>query len=199
MKAAPMLLRLLIEMTGNGRFLDYGVGYNSPYIYELRSRGIDLWGCDISSGINYSRYVRRMPVEELPRGTFCGLYSLDVAEHLVDIVGEYHRQKDLLCDGGVILHSTYWLHEMWHPGEPFPPIPALINPWHISICSEATMRYIAEKVGLEYLGTIELPTDTGCGYLLKKPGKISVNVLRRMMALWRIDRHMRYVTKAYGQ
>lgn len=197
MIAAPKLLRLIVEKAGDGRFLDYGVGYNSPYIYELRGRDIDLWGCDISTGINYSRYVKRIPVDDLPQGSFHGLYSLDVAEHLIDIIGEYQRQKDLLCDGGLILHSTYWLHEMWRTEDLFPALPALINPWHISICSDITMSYIANRVGLEYLGAIKLPTDTGCGYLLRKPGRLPSNILNRLIALSRIDKHLKYVEKAY--
>lgn len=171
MRAAPNLLRDLIRLTGGNRFLDYGVGYNVPYIYEIRGRDIDLWGCDISAGVPYSRYIRQIPGETLPVGTFDGIYSLDVAEHLSDVIGDYLRMKDLLKPGGYILHSTYWLHELWKPGEPFPENPMLHNPWHVSICSERTMCVIASKTGLEFVQSLPVKTDTQCAYLLRKPGK----------------------------
>lgn len=202
MKAAPRLLRKLVQLSHGARYLDYGVGYNVPYIYELRGRGVDVWGCDISARVPYSRFVMQLPQEMPPVGSFDGIYSLDVAEHLSDIVGDYTTMYKLLKPGGYMLHSTYWLHELWSPDKPFPDEPSLRNPWHVSICSEKTMRVIAEKTGLVFVGSIPVDTDTGCAYLLRKPGRTSfaeliTAPLRKSSQMKRIDEHVRYVKTCY--
>jgi SAM-dependent methyltransferase len=204
MVAAPHLIQRLLVRTRGTRFLDYGVGYNTPYIYELRARGIDVWGCDISATVPYSRFIRYLPANDLPKGTYDGIYSLDVAEHLADIITDYERMKNLLRPGGMILHSTLWLHNLWDGKSTFPQNPMLWNPWHVSICSSRTMQVIAERTGLEYLGTLRLPTDTGQGYILSKPGQ--VDFLRQTFSwfrprFWsdycRIKCHYRYVGRTY--
>ena len=205
MLAAPHLLYRLLVWTGGTRFLDYGVGYNVPYIYELRGRGLDIWGCDISAAVPYSRFIRHVPANDLPEGTFDGIYSLDVAEHLADIVADYLRMKRLLRSGGIMLHSTLWLHRLWDGNPPFPRNPNLWSPWHMSLCSERTIQVIAEQTGLEYIGTIYLPTDTRQGYILRKPGKLTpVKRIARWCQprfwwyLWQLKVHMRYVRQCYG-
>lgn len=204
MLAAPHLIQRLLLWTRGTRFLDYGIGYNTPYIYELRARGIDVWGCDISATVPYSRFIRYIPSNDLPEGTFDGIYSLDVAEHLADIITDYERMKDLLRPGGMILHSTLWLHHLWDGKSAFPQNPMLWNPWHVSICSSRTMQVIAERIGLEYLGTIRLPTDTGQGYILMKTGKPSCWKRtyswfkpRFWSDCYKIKSHLRYVRSAY--
>ena len=204
MLAAPHLLLSVLKKTAGKRFIDYGVGYNTPYIYELRGRGIDLWGCDISSAVAYSRFVRHLPEGNLPEGTFDGIYSLDVAEHLSDIEGDYNRMKHLLRPGGVILHSTLWLHKLWDGKPPFPRIPNLWNPWHVSLCSDRTMEVVAQKTGLDYLGAVDLKVDTKQGYLFRKPGnlagvkRIARSLLPRFWGqLWQLLRHKLYA-RCYG-
>lgn len=203
MKAAPRLLKTLVKLTHGTRFLDYGVGYNVPYIYELRGREIDLWGCDISARVPYSRFIKQLPQEMLPCGTFDGIYSLDVAEHLSDILKDYTTMKNLLKPGGYMLHSTYWLHKLWPPEKPLPDDPSLRNPWHVSLCSEKTMRVIAEKTGLNFIGSMPVDTDTGSAYLLKKPGKTTFSkstfsAVRSLLLIRNIDKHLRYVKKYYS-
>ncbi len=202
MKAAPLLLKEVIKLSGGARFLDYGVGYNVPYIYELRGRGIDLWGCDISTKVPYSRFIRQLPTESLPEGTFDGLYSLDVAEHLADVVNDYLTMGRLLKAGGYILHSTYMLHKMWEPSKGLPDHPMLRNPWHISLCSEKAMHVIAEKAGLQFIKSLRVNTDTGFAYLLKKPGtkKISCSLVDRFKAtklISLLNAHLQYVESCY--
>lgn len=202
MKGAPLLLRELVTLTSGSRFLDYGVGYNVPYIYELRGRGIDLWGCDISARVPYSRFVKYLPENDMPYGTFDGLYSIDVAEHLSDVINDYIKMKDLLKPGGYILHSTYWLHSMWKPDVGLPIHPVLRNPWHVSLCSEKTMRVIAEKTGLIYVKSLQIKVGPGTAYLLKKPGKASdrnfiVKYIERKTNIERISEHMKYVRNSY--
>jgi len=202
MKSAPLLLREIAKLTVGSRFLDYGVGYNVPYIYELRGRGLDVWGCDISARVPYSRFIRHLPDNDLPSGTFDGLYSIDVAEHLSDIINDYLTMKDLLRPGGYLLHNTYWLHSMWSP-EMGPPIhPVLRNPWHVSLCSEKSMKVIAERVGLVFIKSIKINVGPGTAYLLQKPGKIIspsffAGRFRLKSTLARIDEHLDYVRKWY--
>jgi len=202
MTGAPLLLRELAALTDGTRFIDYGVGYNVPYIYELRGRGIDLWGCDISARVPYSRFVRYLPDKDLPAGTFDGLYSIDVAEHLSDIVNDYLYMKDLLKPGGYMLHVTYWLQSMWKPGNGLPSDLMLRNPWHVSVCSEKAMRIIAEKAGLEFIKSMRVKVDHGAAYLLRKPGG-SKQSGSWLGSLWKkqtisiVDDHLEYVRKCY--
>ena len=206
MLAAPHLLLRLLLWTGGKRFLDYGVGYNTPYIYDLRGRGIDVWGCDISATVPYSRFIRYVPSNDLPEGTFDGIYSVDVAEHFSDIKEDYTRMKHLLRPGGIMLHCTYWLHRHWNGTLPFPRKHFLWNPWHLSLCSSRTMEVIAEQVGLEYLGTIRLPVDTRQGYILRKPPDLGWT---RLLARWlepnfwsslrELNAHMKYASRAYRE
>lgn len=202
MTGAPLLLRELAALTDGKRFIDYGVGYNVPYIYELRGRGIDLWGCDISAMVPYSRFVRYLPAQDLPDGTFDGLYSIDVAEHLSDIVNDYIAMRDLLKPGGYLLHVTYWLHTMWKPGNGLPLDPMLRNPWHVSVCSERAMQVIAERTGLEFVESMKINVGPGTAYLLKKPGGARMkgcwlDRIRRNSTMSRVDEHLDYVRKWY--
>ena len=202
MKRAPVLLRELAALTNGARFIDYGVGYNVPYIYELRGRGVDLWGCDISAMVPYSRFVRYLPAKDLPVGTFDGLYSIDVAEHLSDVVNDYLAMKELLRPGGYMLHVTYWLHALWNPelGPPFNPM--LRNPWHVSLCSEKTMHVIAELAGLDFVKSIKADVGPGTAYLLKKRGGTEpksrwYDRFRKNPIASSVDEHMEYVRKWY--
>lgn len=202
MKGAPYLLRELVRLTGGSRFIDYGVGYNVPYIYELRGRGIDLWGCDISSRVPYSRFIKYLPDNDLPLETFDGLYSIDVAEHLSDIINDYIGMKNLLKPGGYILQNTYWLHSMWSPDAGAPTHPVLRNPWHVSLCSESAMRVIAEKTGLVFIKSLNVNVGPGTAYLLQKPFNPKVkrswmDRLKFKSILSRIDDHLNYVKQWY--
>ena len=98
--------------------------------------------------------------------------------------------KKLLKPGGYILHSTYWLHDIWNPENGLPSNPMLRNPWHISICSEKTMQIIAAKTGLEFIKCMKVKTDTRQAYLLKKPGGTNppffIQVLNKLHSLKRI-------------
>ena len=91
---------------------------------------------------------------------------------------------------------------LWNPDTPFPPNPMLHNPWHVSICSETTMRVIADKTGLEFVKSIPVSTDTGCAYLLRKPGgkfniKVVTTQINKMVHLGRLAKHMKYISKNY--
>ncbi len=104
------------------------VWYNVPYIYELRARGIDLWGCDISKRIPYGRFVKQLPGETLPDGTFDGIYSIQVMEHLHHFCEDFQRMFTLLKPGGMILHQTPVLTNYWDGTSPFPRHFALWSP-----------------------------------------------------------------------
>jgi len=205
MIAAPNLLAKLIRLTSGARFIDYGVGYNVPYVYELRGRGIDLWGCDISARVPYSRFIRYLPDNDLPMGTFDGLYSIDVAEHLSNLMLDYNTMKDLLKPGGYILHNTYWLHSLWKPGKSLPTNPMLRNPWHVSLCSERTMMVIAEMTGLEFVNSVHVKVGPGTAYLFRKPGRLPRWRLNHLWTIFSkhpsislIEEHMKYVRKFYS-
>lgn len=200
---APELLLRLLCMTGGSRFLDYGVGYNVPYIYELRARGIDLWACDISVAVPYSRFVKRLPQETLPEGTFDGIYSLEVMEHLFHLHEDFLRMFRLLQPGGMMLHQTLLATDYWDGNPPFPRYYGLWDPYHVSVFSEDSARLVAEQVGLEYLGCV--PTPRGKGLLFRRPwagarkGKLSAWRPGTIWRCFKVIQHELYVQNHYGQ
>jgi SAM-dependent methyltransferase len=197
MAFAPWLLAWLVRRTGGRRFLDYGCGYNYPYIFELRSRGFDLWGCDISAAVPYSRYIRRLPDENLPDAFLDGLFSIDVMEHIADFDVDFRNMTRMLRPGGLMLHNTISLDRYWkHNGEP-PDDPMTWAPWHCSVFSSRSADVLARRVGLEFCGTIVTPTDTGMAFAFRKPGPVSLrrfnvgSMGRRLLTLWRYQRYFR--------
>ena len=200
---APELLLYLLRMTGGTRFLDYGVGYNVPYIYELRARGIDLWGCDISKTVPYSRFVKQLPYENLPEGTFDGIYSTEVMEHLYHFREDFQRMSNLLKPGGMMLHRTFSISDFWDGASSFPRHFALWDSYHVSVFSDRSARLLAEQIGLDYQGYIPIPR--GHGFLFRRPGESS---LKARLSPWnpgtawrcyRVLQHELYVKKHYGQ
>ena len=171
MQASPRLLQILVERTGGGRFLDYGIGYNTPYIEDERSRGIDLWGCDISATVPYGPFVRHLPEAEpgFIDHPFDGIFSQDVVEHFNDPVSDHRRLRSMLVPGGMILSSTPVLEKVWDGSEPVSRHIWLWSPWHTSLCSSKAMNLLAEKSGLEFVDVIEVPTDTRWAFLLRRP------------------------------
>ena len=196
-----LLLKKIIYRYGGKRFLDYGVGYNSPYIYELRGRGIDLWGCDISHEIRYSKFVKQLPFEELPENTFDGIYSTSVVEHLANFEADFECMKKLLKTGGIIVHAWY-LYPYWDGKSDFPRDAMVWDPWHVSILSDNSAKILANKLNLTYLGLKKV--EGGKVFVFKKPGGIfkipflfwiSPLTWVRVFSLFN---HKRYLKKYYG-
>ena len=138
---------------------------------QVRARGIDLWGCDISAAIPYDEHVVRLPrdLPKLGRGTFDGIFSQDVVEHFNDPVEDYGRLRLLLRPGGWLLSSTPVLEKIWDGSEPIPGHLWLWTPWHTSICSSRSMAMLARQAGLEFVSTEPVPTETGWAFLLRRP------------------------------
>lgn len=200
MAFAPELLALLLQRTGGTRFLDYGCGYNYSYIYELRSRGFDLWGCDISAAVPYSRFVHRLPQDPYPESFFDGLYSIDVMEHLADFDGDFRNMVRMLRPGGFLLHNTISLDQYWNgQGEP-PRDPMVWAPWHCSVFSEQSATVLGRRLDLEFCGPLATPSDTGLAFLFRKPGPArggiltAVNTMRRR---WKLRAYQRYYAQSY--
>jgi SAM-dependent methyltransferase len=188
---APRLLATLVRLTGGRRFLDYGCGYNYPYIFELRSRGFDLWGCDISAAVPYSRHIRRLPDESYPDAWFDGLFSIDVMEHIADFDADFRKMARMLRPGGFMLHNTISLDGYWKGGEEPPDDPMTWAPWHCSVFSSRSAAVLARNVGLEFCGPMQTRSDTGLAFVFRKHGPTSVRRLNyvsvglRLLKLWR--------------
>jgi SAM-dependent methyltransferase len=200
MAFAPWLLSRLIRFTLGQRFLDYGCGYNYSYIYELRSRGFDLWGCDISAAVNYSRYIRQLPFEDYPDNFFDGIFSIDVMEHLSDFDNDIGNMTRMLKPGGYMLHNTISIERQWPNRDVPSESPMLWAPWHCSIFSEKGAALLAEKVGLEYQGVMDTPSDTGMAFLFRKPGprRLSrMNIVSVGYQVLRLAMYQRYYRKNY--
>ena len=200
MAFAPLLLAYLIWRTGGSRFLDYGCGYNYSYIYELRSRGIDLWGCDISAAVPYSRYVRRLPDEGYPPAWFDAIYSIDVMEHVAEFFADFATMARIVRPGGLILHNTISLDRYWKgDGQP-PDDPMVWAPWHCSVFSEKSATLLAEKSGLEFCGTVRTHSDTGLAFLFRKPGPLHwrrLNVASMGLRLLKLLKYRLYFRRMY--
>ncbi len=198
MAFAPQLLAELIRRTGGTRFLDYGCGYNYSYIYELRSRGFDLWGCDISAAVPYSRFVRQLPHEPYPEGFFDGLYSIDVMEHLANFEGDFRTMAAMLRPGGLILHNTISLDQYWN-GEGDPPRdPMVWAPWHCSVFSERSAAVLAARLGLEFCGKLATQSDTGLAFLFRKPGRpagLRFNFTGIPWRLWKLRSYQKHYAR----
>jgi len=171
MADSPKLLDLLLAWTDGRRFLEWGIGYNTPYVEEVRSLGIDLWACDISAAVPYGGHVVRLPQESerLTTALFDGIFSQDVVEHFNDPVGDYRRSRAMLRPGGLLLSSTPVLEHLWNGCEPVPDHIWLWSPWHTSLCSSRSMELLAAQAGLEYVATISVPTVTGWAFVLRRP------------------------------
>lgn len=192
MAFAPRLLARLILKTGGRRFLDYGCGYNYSYIYELRSRGIDLWGCDISAAVPYSRFVRRLPKDGYPDDWFDGIYSIDVMEHVADFFNDFRNMTRFLRPGGYLLHNTISLDAYWKgDGEP-PDDPMVWAPWHCSVFSSRSAGVLAEKSGLELCGPVHTRTDTGLAFLFRKPGPMNWKRANGVSTAYRLLKLLKY-------
>jgi SAM-dependent methyltransferase len=200
MAFAPLLLAYLIWRTGGSRFLDYGCGYNYSYIYELRSRGFDLWGCDISAAVPYSRYVRRLPAEEYPTAWFDAIYSIDVMEHVAEFFADFATMARIVRPGGLVLHNTISLDRYWKgDGQP-PDDPMVWAPWHCSVFSNRSVALLAEKSGLEFCGTVRTHSDTGLAFLFRKPGQWAwrrLNVPSMGLRLLKLLKYQRYFRRMY--
>jgi SAM-dependent methyltransferase len=192
MAFAPRLLAQLIWRTGGRRFLDYGCGYNYSYIYELRSRGIDLWGCDISAAVPYSRFVRRLPADGYPDEWFNGLYSIDVMEHVADFFNDFRAMTRLLRPGGFLLHNTISLDAYWKGDDQPPDDPMVWAPWHCSVFSNRSAGLLAEKMGLKFCGAVHPHSDTGLAFLFQKPGPPNWGRLNVMSVAYRLFKLLKY-------
>jgi hypothetical protein len=165
---------MLLGWTDGRRFLEWGIGYNTPYVEKVRSLGIDLWACDISAAVPYGGHVVRLPQESerLATAPFDGIFSQDVVEHFNDPVADYRRLRAMLRPSGLILSSTPVLEHLWDGGGPVPNHIWLWTPWHTSLCSTRSMKLLAAMAGLEYVATISVPTMTGRGFVLRRPGGV---------------------------
>ena len=172
MSASPRLLDKLLAWTDGRRFLDCGIGYNTPYVEQMRALGIDLWGCDISTAVPYDQHIVRLPddLAKLGEESFDAVFSQDVVEHFADPVCDYSRLRSLIRPGGLVLSSTPVLEKIWDGCEPVSPHIWLWSPWHASICSSRSMAMLAAKAGLEFVATVPVPTETRWAFLLRKPG-----------------------------
>ena len=200
MACAPYLLGKLVRLTGGRRFLDYGCGYNTTYLYELRSRGFDVWGCDISAAVNYSRFVLQLPFENFPDSFFDGIYSLDVMEHFSQFGEDFKNISRILKPGGYVLHNTISLDEYWKGDKEPPDDPMVWAPWHCSVFSERSAAMLADKVGLIFEGTIRTRSDTGLAFLFHKSGpRLSsrFHMLHKALRLLTLYRYTSYFQRHY--
>ncbi|GEM_PF-2226422 len=171
MRASPRLLDHLLAWTDGRRFLEYGVGYNTPYIDEVRELGLDLWGCDVSEAVPYSSHVLKLPsaMTKLQKSPFDGVFSQDVVEHFGAPIEDHVRLRSLLRPGGMILSSTPVLERVWNGRSPIRRHIWLWTPWHTAVYSTQSMAIIARRAGLEFVATVPLPTDTQWGFVLRRP------------------------------
>jgi SAM-dependent methyltransferase len=200
MAYAPHLIAKLLSLTGGSRFLDYGCGYNYTYIYELRSRGLDLWGCDISAAVNYSRYILKLPFENFPDAFFDGIFSMDVMEHLSDFENDFKNMVRILRPGGYMLHNTISLDQFWKEKDSPPEDPMVWAPWHCSVFSTQSAGIIAEKLGLFFEGAISTKSDTELAFLFRKPGpslKEKFNILGKAIRRWKLVKYRVYFYNSY--
>ena len=194
MAFAPSLLRTLINLNAGRRFLDYGCGYNHTYIYELRSRGFDLWGCDISPAINYSRYITQIPFDRFPDDFFDAVYSIDVMEHFADPVNDFSDIARMVKPGGYLLFNTISL-DSYIKGEFQPPDdPMVWAPWHCSIFSTDSAERLAELSGLDFKGAMRTNSDTGLAFLFRKPGPL---LRRKFDYCYKLKSHIKLLLYEY--
>jgi len=200
MAFAPGLLASLIRRTGGGAFLDYGCGYNYSYIFELRSRGFDLWGCDISAAVPYSRYIRRLPEQNFPDAWFDGIFSIDVMEHIADFEGDFCNMARMLRPGGYMLHNTISLDDYWKGNDQPPDDPMAWAPWHCSVFSNRSAEVLAGRIGLEFCGRRRTRSDTGLAFLFRKPGPAPLRRLNYAsvgLQLVKLLKYRRYFHRSY--
>jgi hypothetical protein len=153
--AEKRILRGLIAFSGacSGRYLDFGVGGNGDALEEVarsEPEGIDLYGCDLLNVSNHPRVFLTYK-DESKVGTFDGIGSSEVVEHLDDTIGSWtyfnRLLKPMAAGGGVMLHS-FPSNVSLHLFDTMVVIGS-----HVCIFSEKSLRRVCERTGFEWLKT----------------------------------------------
>ena len=86
-----------------GLYLDWGCGFWSNTIPELRAEGFDVWGFE-PSGRATSQYILARRNEISAR--FDGIFSNNVIEHFRDPRRQFEDFRQMLKPGAVMAHSS---------------------------------------------------------------------------------------------
>ena len=93
----------LLDPKPGGLYLNWGSGAWSRSVEILRERGYDVWGYEPNALIDSPFVVKR---REEVSARFDGIFSNNVIEHLFSPQAQFIEFRDLLKDGGRMVHAS---------------------------------------------------------------------------------------------
>ena len=133
------------------RILDFGCGPNFRAAFELQQEyeGAELFCCDINPALPYDKDRFFLFTGEFPKemdGSFDGISSVDVFEHLNFPIEDMKRFNRLLRMGGVMIHFTPLQWQMRFPYGHYE------TAFHTNFPSKKSLRILCDKTGFQFLG-----------------------------------------------
>jgi len=134
------------------RILDFGCGPNYKAAVEMNEEDnrLDCYSCDINpalpyNGTNFFKYPDTVP-EEM-RGSFDGICSVDVFEHLNLPLEDMRGFNRLLKNGGIMVHFTplQWYFRIHHGGHD-------ATAFHTNFPSRKSLKILCDKTGFKFIG-----------------------------------------------
>jgi len=116
-------------------YLDWGSGWWSDAVRNLRLEGWNVWGFEPTPGGPKDHIVT--DYGHIAPG-LAGIYSNNVIEHLQDPVSEFLRMRALLGEGGKMAHSSPCYEERY-----------LDTRFHTVFFLDDSIKVLAERTGFE--------------------------------------------------
>jgi SAM-dependent methyltransferase len=129
------------------RLLDFGCGHG-VIVRELRKEGVEIIGVDPFSPTSHPSILRTsLPEAHIPAGTFDGIFTIEVMEHIPNVLETFVELRRILRPGGVLLVQTRRLEDPEYVRERDHWFYLQEPQTHVSIYSVTAMRRIAERAG----------------------------------------------------
>jgi hypothetical protein len=122
-------------------YLDWGCGWWSQAITDMRLQGWNVWGYEPTPGGANDFVVSE--IGHIAPG-LAGIYSNNVIEHFTDPAAEFRKMRALLAPGGVMAHSTACYAERF-----------LDTRFHTVFFLGESIRNLAERTGFEVVSREE--------------------------------------------
>lgn len=160
-----VLLNESMEECGkNGCYLDFSCGNNYEAVLEARSKGHNIFGCDIRESFPADQEGLFQYHPEMNRSQdFDAIVSVDAVEHIQNIESAWKFFNKSLKEGGLMLHSFPTAFR-FNLGHHFMQIP-----FHACLFSEESLHRWSQQMGFKYCEERELPgSDVGYYYVFEK-------------------------------
>lgn len=128
---------LSMEPESGPVYLDWGCGWWSDAVRDLRGQGWNVWGYEPTPGGPKPHVVTDFG--HIAPGV-AGIFSNNVIEHLQDPVAEFLRMRSLMHDGGKMAHSSPCYEALYRDTR-----------FHTVFFLEDSISILAERTGFRVL------------------------------------------------